>query len=206
MQIMAPVSNRICILLIEPSFLIREGLKTLLSNQGQPYRIEEFDAPVDDLEKLVNRINPDLVLLNPKLVIRLISLPRFNENIFEPFYIGLIESDTPAHIQSKFDQTLNLDAEKPELNKIMEKSLKQLRNGYSDTENTSLSEREISILKLVALGNTNNEIADKLFISTHTVMTHRKNITRKLGIKTVSGLTVYAILNQLIKLEEVQGV
>jgi DNA-binding NarL/FixJ family response regulator len=206
MQIMAPVSNRICILLIEPSFLIREGLKTLLSNQGQPYRIEEFDAPVDDLEKLVNRINPDLVLLNPKLVIRLISLPRFNENIFEPFYIGLIESDTPAHIQSKFDQTLNLDAEKPELNKIMEKSLKQLRNGYSDTENTSLSEREISILKLVALGNTNNEIADKLFISAHTVMTHRKNITRKLGIKTVSGLTVYAILNQLIKLEEVQGV
>ncbi|MDD4087665.1 MAG: LuxR C-terminal-related transcriptional regulator, partial [Bacteroidales bacterium] len=179
---MAPVSNRICILLIEPSFLIREGLKTLLSNQGQPYRIEEFDAPVDDLEKLVNRINPDLVLLNPKLVIRLISLPRFNENIFEPFYIGLIESDTPAHIQSKFDQTLNLDAEKPELNKIMEKSLKQLRNGYSDTENTSLSEREISILKLVALGNTNNEIADKLFISAHTVMTHRKNITRKLGI------------------------
>ncbi|MDD4085903.1 MAG: helix-turn-helix transcriptional regulator, partial [Bacteroidales bacterium] len=66
--------------------------------------------------------------------------------------------------------------------------------------------REISILKLVALGNTNNEIADKLFISAHTVMTHRKNITRKLGIKTVSGLTVYAILNQLIKLEEVQGV
>lgn len=206
MQIMAPVANRICILLIEPSFLIREGLKTLLSNQGQPYRIEEFDAPVDDLEKLVNRINPDLVLLNPKLVIRLISLPRFNENIFEPFYIGLIESDTPAHIQSKFDQTLNLDAEKPELNKIMEKSLKQLRNGNSETENTSLSEREISILKLVALGNTNNEIADKLFISAHTVMTHRKNITRKLGIKTVSGLTVYAILNQLIKLEEVQGV
>ncbi len=206
MQIMAPVSNRICILLIEPSFLIREGLKTLLSNQGQPYRIEEFDAPVDDLEKLVNRINPDLVLLNPKLVIRLISLPRFNENIFEPFYIGLIESDTPAHIQSKFDQTLNLDAEKSELNKIMEKSLKQLPNCNSETENTSLSEREISILKLVALGNTNNEIADKLFISAHTVMTHRKNITRKLGIKTVSGLTVYAILNQLIKLEEVQGV
>ena len=206
MQIMAPVSNRICILLIEPSFLIREGLKTLLSNQGQPYRIEEFDAPVDDLEKLVNRINPDLVLLNPKLVIRLISLPRFNENIFEPFYIGLIESDTPAHIQSKFDQTLNLDAEKSELNKIMEKSLKQLPNCNSETENTSLSKREISILKLVALGNTNNEIADKLFISAHTVMTHRKNITRKLGIKTVSGLTVYAILNQLIKLEEVQGV
>jgi DNA-binding CsgD family transcriptional regulator len=44
-----------------------------------------------------------------------------------------------------------------------------------------------------------------LFISSHTVMTHRKNITRKLGIKTISGLTVYAILNKLINVEELQG-
>ncbi len=199
------MSNRLCILLIEPSFLIREGLKTLLSNQGQPYRIEEFDAPVDDLDKLINRINPDLVFVNPKLVIRLISLPRYTENNFEPYYLGLIERTTPAHIQGKFDQRIWLDAEKSDLNKVMEKVLKHLRNGQSDTESTSLSEREISILRLVALGNTNNEIADKLFISAHTVMTHRKNITRKLGIKTVSGLTVYAILNQLIKVEEIQG-
>jgi DNA-binding NarL/FixJ family response regulator len=98
-----------------------------------------------------------------------------------------------------------LDAEKSELNKVMEKVLKHMRNGQSEPENASLSERELSILKLVALGHTNNEIADKLFISAHTVMTHRKNITRKLGIKTVSGLTVYAILNQLIKIEEIQG-
>jgi DNA-binding NarL/FixJ family response regulator len=199
------MSNRLCILLVEPSFLIREGLKTLLSNQGQPYRLEEFDAPVDDLEKLINRINPDLVLLNPKLVIRLVSLPRYSENNFEPYYIGLIESGVPTHIQSKFDQMIWLDAEKSELNKVMEKVLKHLRNGQSEPENASLSERELSILKLVALGHTNNEIADKLFISAHTVMTHRKNITRKLGIKTVSGLTVYAILNQLIKIEEIQG-
>ncbi len=61
-----------------------------------------------------------------------------------------------------------------------------------------LTKREIDVLKLVALGFSNKEIADKLFISTHTVMSHRKNMTEKLGIKSISGLTVYAIINNHI--------
>ncbi|NJN25796.1 MAG: helix-turn-helix transcriptional regulator [Cyclobacteriaceae bacterium] len=61
-----------------------------------------------------------------------------------------------------------------------------------------LSEREIEVIKLVAIGKTNKEIADALFISIHTVISHRKNITEKLGIKSISGLTVFAILNNLI--------
>ena len=68
----------------------------------------------------------------------------------------------------------------------------------------TISAREKNILKHIALGLTNKEIADKLFISIHTVVTHRKNITQKLGIKSVSGLTVYAILNNLIAMDEVK--
>jgi DNA-binding CsgD family transcriptional regulator len=67
-----------------------------------------------------------------------------------------------------------------------------------ESANQSLSEREKEIVKLVALGRTNKEISDMLFISPHTVITHRKNITAKLQIKTIAGLTVYAILNGLI--------
>ncbi len=67
-----------------------------------------------------------------------------------------------------------------------------------ESEKEGLSAREIDVLRLVALGHSNKEIADKLFISTHTVMSHRKNITEKLGIKSISGLTVYAILNDFI--------
>jgi len=66
-----------------------------------------------------------------------------------------------------------------------------------------LSEREIEILKTVALGMTNKEIGDKLYISINTVISHRKNITDKLGIKTIAGLTVYALMNNVIKPEEV---
>ena len=65
-----------------------------------------------------------------------------------------------------------------------------------------LSEREKEILVSVAQGLLNKEIADKHNISINTVITHRKNITRKTGIKTVPGLTVYAILNGLIDINE----
>lgn len=68
---------------------------------------------------------------------------------------------------------------------------------------TELSDREKDVLVQVALGLTNKEIADKLFISIHTVITHRKHITDKLGIKSISGLTVYAILNKLIDTENI---
>ena len=63
---------------------------------------------------------------------------------------------------------------------------------------TGLSPREIEVLKLVALGYLNKEIADKLSISINTVLTHRKNISSKLGIRSVSGLSVYAIMNGYI--------
>lgn len=65
-------------------------------------------------------------------------------------------------------------------------------------QNGELSVREKDVLRLVAMGFPNKEIADKLFISIHTVVTHRKNITEKLGIKSISGLTVYAIINGII--------
>lgn len=62
-----------------------------------------------------------------------------------------------------------------------------------------LSSREIEVLKLVALGKSNKQISEKLFISIHTVITHRKHITSKLGIKSISGLTLYAVINSMIE-------
>lgn len=72
------------------------------------------------------------------------------------------------------------------------------QKGLINSETEELTNREVDVLKLVALGYSNKEIAGKLFISTHTVMSHRKNITEKLGIKSISGLTVFAIINNII--------
>jgi regulator of cell morphogenesis and NO signaling len=71
-------------------------------------------------------------------------------------------------------------------------------------EGNALSSREKEILVCVAKGMINKEIADHLNISVHTVISHRKNITRKTGIKTVAGLTVYAFLNNLLDINSTQ--
>lgn len=85
----------------------------------------------------------------------------------------------------------------------LQSSPRRLTTELDEPEREELSAREKEILVSVAQGLLNKEIADKHNISINTVITHRKNITRKTGIKSVSGLTVYALLNNLIDENEV---
>ena len=89
-------------------------------------------------------------------------------------------------------------------NKINQVIINRNLSEKNEAIEESLSEREKKVLELVARGLINKEIGDKLFISIHTVISHRKNITRKLGIKSVSGLTVYAIINKLIDIKDMK--
>ena len=66
----------------------------------------------------------------------------------------------------------------------------------------NLSERELDVLIQLVHGHSYKEIADSLNISIHTVVTHRKNITAKTGIRSPSGLAIYAISNNIIKIED----
>ncbi|MCH5215529.1 MAG: helix-turn-helix transcriptional regulator [Muribaculaceae bacterium] len=75
----------------------------------------------------------------------------------------------------------------------------------SNSENT-LSVREKEVVVCVVKGMTNKEIADKLFISVHTVVTHRRNVARKLQIHSPAGLTIYAIVNKLVELDEIKHI
>ena len=78
---------------------------------------------------------------------------------------------------------------------------KHPQTGTMDTH--ELSAREIEVLVLVTKGLINKEIAEKLNISLTTVISHRKNITEKLGIKSVSGLTIYAVMNGYIEADSI---
>ena len=71
------------------------------------------------------------------------------------------------------------------------------------TTGHELSAREIEVLVLITKGLINKEIADKLNIGLTTVITHRKNITEKLGIKSVSGLTIYAVMTGYVEADRI---
>ncbi len=71
------------------------------------------------------------------------------------------------------------------------------------TDANGLTLREIEVLRLVTQGFINKEIAEKLNISLTTVISHRKNITAKLGIKSVSGLTIYAVMNGYVEADRI---
>ena len=75
-----------------------------------------------------------------------------------------------------------------------------------EEEQQTLSSREKEIVVCVVKGMTNREIADRLYLSTHTVITHRRNIARKLQVHSASGLTVYAIVNKLVELNDIKKV
>jgi DNA-binding NarL/FixJ family response regulator len=101
------------------------------------------------------------------------------------------------------NQTINLfDAPTLICFKVNEILNSFLSDQSKDTD-TELTKREIEVLQLLTKGHSNKEIADQLFVSTHTVISHRKNISEKTGIKSASGLTMYAILKKIVDVTDI---
>jgi regulator of cell morphogenesis and NO signaling len=96
-----------------------------------------------------------------------------------------------------------LHADIQQHNRIRNRILTPIVAGMEKDSNKNLSSREIEVLRQIVKGETNKEVADHLCISLNTVLTHRKNIVSKLGIRTIPGLTFYAITNGIISGDEI---
>jgi len=199
------MTERLTVILIENSFLIQSGIEQLLQEFPELELTEVFDGSEKKLDQKIIGKKPDFLILNPEVVKD--DLVSFVNRLikFDICLIGLTDVDTPINIVSKFKCTLKLDAGKYELLEELKKITGNRTSGKIKKESQfELSDRELTILKQVVIGLTNQEIADKLYLSIHTITTHRKNITRKLGIKTVSGLTVYALMNRIVDLNDMK--
>lgn len=117
--------------------------------------------------------------------------------------IALVSSFVDKSTLNKYDETLSVyDDQKTIYEKI--NSLLSQPKKRSQEDDEMLSAREKEIIVYVVKGMTNKEIADNLFISIHTVITHRRNIAKKLQIHSTAGLTIYAIVNNLIEISEIK--
>ena len=193
------------VFIAEPSFIIREGIKTMLSQAGLTYRVEETNAVEEKLVKLLSRSKARLAFINPEQIQDQFLINR-TDNVFrQTLFIAITNAMVELDVFGRFDFVLDIKVSKAELMAQFDSIMRRAGIEPRQDEMSGLSQRETDVLRFVALGMTNNEISEKLFISVHTVMTHRKNINRKLGIKSVPGLTVYAILNKLISAEQVKG-
>lgn len=88
----------------------------------------------------------------------------------------------------------------PALRHTGDDTTKREAKGEKREGEEALSAREVEVIKHVAQGLSNKEIADTMCLSTHTVMSHRKNIARKLDIHSTAGLTIYAVVNGIVEL------
>lgn len=114
--------------------------------------------------------------------------------------IGVQSAIVDASMLRRFTAVATLYTPDEELHRmIVEASDMPAEHNFAESH--ELSERERDVLVLVAKGLTNKEIASELNISPHTVISHRKNIVHKTGIRSVAGLTVYAVLNKFIDSE-----
>jgi DNA-binding CsgD family transcriptional regulator len=186
------------IAIILPDTLQYVGLQNLLVNYFPPVEISHY--PTFEASLSSNTDTFDYYITNATLFVLNADffLPRRNKTIV---LVNSLDGEKNNSYPSNY-----ISIHSPQETIIEQfKQFFVKENGYTSTDtNKELSLREIEVLQLIVKGITNKEIADKLYISLNTVQTHRKNITTKLGIKTVSGLTFYAIMNGIISGEDIE--
>jgi len=190
---------RINIAVIEPSQIIYEGFSNMLLKSEDHYCLYRLS----DLSELTNGLNLkfSVVILNPAIIQNKVnSFLKIKKNFPDTVWIGLVYCFYDSELLMKLDDTISI-TDAPE--QIIQR-INNLHSRYScdANHNKDLSEREIEVLMLLTRGLSSKEIADKLSISVHTVVSHRKNLVEKTGIKSLPGLTLYAISKNFIKLED----
>ena len=192
--------NRSGFILAVESYLILKGLASLLNRVPGARVLKEFDN-ADRLTEYLENNSTDYLIVSQSILDQasgfFISRPDLLEKTILVTERG--GKHPPGEVRSSIHP-----GERKET--IMEKISGLLDTAQAEpvtNPTPSLSNREVTIVRMISLGMTNKQIADRLFLSTHTVITHRKNISSKLGIKSVSGLTIYAIVNNIITIGEV---
>jgi len=210
------------LIIVDDHQIVRDGIKAMFIASKTIKVIGEASG-YEELVKLLEKIKPEIIILDINLPgkngveithelkanFSEIKILILSANTDEESIIGAIKAGANGFLpkdtsKEEFISAINLvynneDYFGEKLSKIIYKSYVQHVKSKSIADD-SLSEREIEIVKLLADGLFSKEIADKLFISSRTVETHKNNILSKLNLKNNVELVKYAIKNGIVKL------
>jgi DNA-binding NarL/FixJ family response regulator len=209
------------IVLADAQFLIRAGLRSLLSARSE-FAIVGEAADMAELVTVCRETAPDLVVLDyaqpgafrpddlsmfheafPDIKLMIVSAESRREHLFAAVGCGVTAILTKTCDEGEILSALRAAAKREKFfcSKVLDILLEKHFPGTDSCAATELSSRESEIVRLVAEGYSSKDIAKMLYLSPHTVHTHRKNILRKLSIGSTSELVLYAVNTGLVKLE-----
>ncbi len=196
------MGRRIHIVIAEPSVIIRSGLLAVLKGiQSLNADIAEVGS-VSALPTQLRKYRPDILIVNPTQL-GAFSLAQIKSEAGMPGLrvIALLLSLVNTDILNQYDEHFSVN-DSPE---TIRTKLSGIVHGNDRKEvRQELSAREKEIIGCVVRGMTNKQIAELLCLSTHTIMTHRRNIANKLQIHSSAGLTIYAIVNKLVEINDIK--
>ena len=205
------------IIIAENQYLIRQGLKGILSKEKKINVLDEASNEKELLHSLENKL-PDIIVIdyfqpnhfsthtmekkkNKNIKFLVITSDVSRDNIYRAIESGALSFLTKECDEEEILNAINSTSkgEKFICHKIIDIILDKPKNILDDDcKPINLSIRELEIIQQNALGLSAKEIGEKLFISTHTVYTHKKNIMKKLQINSSSELILFAIKHGII--------
>jgi len=190
------------VLIIHPSEIICNGMKEACRIFAD-MEISVLRDGDEILDKITKNQNIQALIIDATLPISK-EIPGHEDASRSFKTIGIYYPSEWPDRTGKFDMEVNTSMS---IDKIQE-LLRDLLDNHPGSRKTEsirhqLTDREQQVLKLLVMGHSHKEIGSSLNISIHTVITHRKNITLKLGIKSVSGLAVYAIISGFIETDNI---
>jgi len=187
----------------ETSYIIRKGLVYALSQLASVGKVVEL-REMEDISYQLSILQPDALLINPMLLGHLARQDVRNQLNLDKktAIIALVYNLIDEQFYRSYDAIVRINDSESKIEETLHNCLNKELSSQSDQE--ELSDREKEILISVVTGMSNKEIAEHHNISIHTAITHRRNITRKLKVHSISGLTIYAIINKLVDISEIK--
>ncbi|MFT9820947.1 response regulator [Lysinibacillus sp. NPDC056185] len=210
------------ILLVEDQTIVRNGLKMMIE-QDETLQITAEASNGREALVLLEKVYVDLVLMDIRMPemsgieatkhirshfphVKILILTTFDdeEYAFQTLKDGasgfLVKSSEPAKLIASIHSVLDggMVIQEDVAAKLMPKLLQQTTTKVSTTQLSNLTERELTIIKLIGEGQTNKEIADSLFLSVGTVKNHLTHILQKLALRDRTQLAIYAVRNGIV--------